>query len=125
MLSAGLRFRIRKQEGTEGEYRMTDRKKVRGLWPQLSPGFFGQPWKKRICEMPIVCDNVGTARSNSPSLLRIKWTSSLVFLAWRSLAGHFGSVCINWGVAFWIILRLELGQKMKALDTQLAEFELG
>ena len=47
-----------------------------------------------------------------------------MFLALRALGGHFitalGSVCvIDWGVVYWIILRLALGQKMKVLDTQL------
>lgn len=59
----------------------------------------------------------------TPSLLRIKRTSSLVSVALRPLAGHLitalVSVCIDWGVAYWIILRLELREKMKALDTQL------
>lgn len=69
----------------------------------------------------------------TPSLSRIKWISSLVFLPLQSLASHFisalGSVCIDWGVSYWIILRLELGEKMKVLETHvcciLLEFKWG
>lgn len=73
MLFHGLRFMSRKKQGTEREYRIMDRKEVRGLWIQLSRvpivgtalGSFANPERKKGLDV----NKVAMTRSNLPPVL--------------------------------------------------------